>query len=124
MRRSPKNLVLFGGLALWGGLLVSCVMTDRAVLVPPFIEGSSIVGSNACVKCHGNISSAFHDATHSPLAMKDEKGAVKNVACESCHGPGSLHIKAGTRTTIINPKVSPDTCLQCHVNARSEFSLP
>jgi predicted CXXCH cytochrome family protein len=124
MPRFSKDTLLFGGLALWAGLLVSCVVADRAILVPPRIEGATIVGSAACSKCHAPIVQGFHDATHAHLMLKDDAGQTKNVSCESCHGPGSLHIKAGTRSTIINPKIAPDTCLQCHANARSEFSLP
>jgi predicted CXXCH cytochrome family protein len=122
--RLSKNTVIFGGIGLWAALLVSCVVADRAILVPPFVPGANIVGSSACTKCHSNITRGFHDATHAHLQLKDDAGQMKNVSCESCHGPGSLHIKAGTRDTIINPKNAPDTCLQCHTNARSEFSLP
>src|SRR3954463_14457792 len=114
--RFTKRTALWCGLALWVGLTISCALTDRAILVPPFVAGATIVGSGACAKCHGNITAGFHDATHAHLMLKDDAGQVKNVSCESCHGPGSLHTKAGTRATIINPKISPDTCLQCHVN--------
>src|SRR2546430_17166582 len=110
--RISKGTLLYGGLAAWTAVLVSCVMTERAILVPPFIEGATIVGSSACAKCHGNITSGFHDATHAHLALKDDQGQMKNVACESCHGPASLPIKAGTRATIINPKIASDNCLQ------------
>ena len=120
---SPRA-ALVASLAIWAALTVSCTLTDRTILVPPFIAGATIVGSGACAKCHSNITSGFHDATHARLMLKDDAGAVKNVSCESCHGPGSLHIKAGTRATILNPKISPETCLQCHTNARAEFSLP
>lgn len=122
-RLTPRSALL-GGLALWAGLTISCTLTDRTLLVPPFVAGATIVGSGACVKCHGNITAGFHDATHAHLMMKDAAGQMKSVSCESCHGPGSLHAKAGTRGTIVNPKISPDTCLQCHTNTRAEFSLP
>lgn len=124
--RCPGNLVLFGGLGVWAALLVACTMVgERTIMVPPAsVPGAKIVGAETCVKCHGNITSGFHDATHAHLAMKDEKGVRKNVSCESCHGPASEHVKAGTRATILNPKISPDTCLQCHINTRAEFSLP
>ena len=124
MRRSPNNLFLFGGIAVWALLLVSCVVIDRPLFITPFIEGATIVGSESCAKCHATITRGFHDATHAHLTAKAEDGTTKNVSCESCHGPGSLHVKSGTRTTIINPKISPDTCTQCHANTRSEFSLP
>ena len=122
--RLPRNSLVFAGLATWGVLLVSCVVANRALLVPPQIAGATIVGSASCAKCHASITRGIHDATHARLALKGDDGQMKNVACESCHGGGSLHIKEGTPGTILNPKVSPETCLQCHVNARSEFSLP
>jgi predicted CXXCH cytochrome family protein len=122
--RLPKNLLLFGGIACWAVFLVSCVVGNRPLFNTPFVEGASIVGSQSCAKCHSNITRGLHDATHAHLTMKADDGSTKNVSCESCHGPGSRHIKAGTRDTIINPKISPDTCIQCHVNTRSEFSLP
>ena len=47
------------------------------------------------------------------------------MGCESCHGPGSLHVKAGGGAgTIINPRKSPDTCFQCHLEVRAAFQLP
>jgi predicted CXXCH cytochrome family protein len=46
-----------------------------------------------------------------------------NVGCEKCHGPGSVHAAAPTRTNIVNParldSVSAnDTCIQCHSQGR------
>ena len=46
-----------------------------------------------------------------------------NVGCERCHGPGSEHIVAKTRDTIINPArldyvQANDTCIQCHSQGR------
>jgi DmsE family decaheme c-type cytochrome len=33
-------------------------------------------------------------------------------------------VKAASRTTILNPKLKPEVCLECHINARAEFALP
>lgn len=122
--RFSRTSLLYGVIAAWAVLLVSCVTTSRTLFVPPHIPGAEIAGAEACVKCHGNITRGMHDATHAHLLEKTADGVMRNVSCESCHGPGSAHIKAGTRDTIVNPKVSPDTCLQCHANKRAEFSLP
>ncbi len=124
MARVPKNLFLFGGIASWAVFLVSCVVGHRTIMIPPRIEGATVVGAESCAKCHANITRGFHDATHANLVLSGDDGKAKNGSCESCHGPASLHVKAGTRSTIINPKISPDTCLQCHINTRAEFSLP
>jgi DmsE family decaheme c-type cytochrome len=52
-------------------------------------------------------------------------GNAQDIGCESCHGPGSLHAKAGGgRDNIVNPNSSPETCFQCHLDKRGEFSLP
>lgn len=118
-----KTSLLFGGLALWGLLLVSCAMVDRTVVAPPQIAGANFVGSKKCAECHQEITSDFHDATHSRLALKDVKGV--DIGCESCHGGGSVHVKSGGgKGTIVNPSQSPETCFQCHLDKRGEFSLP
>ena len=45
--------------------------------------------------------------------------------CESCHGPGSLHVSSGGGAkTIINPRKDPETCFQCHLEIRAKFNLP
>jgi len=111
-------------LVLWAAVPIACVVSTRPINRPAQIPGAEFVGSPACLKCHGNIARGFHDATHSRLVQKLDDGSERSVGCESCHGGGSRHIKAGTRETILNPKVSPETCLQCHVNTRAEFSLP
>lgn len=110
--------------ALYCVFLVSCVANGRAIeAFPTSVPGARFVGSEACAKCHGEIKRGFHDATHAALVRTEADGKVRNVACESCHGPASAHVAAGTRTTINNPKLNPTTCLQCHINARAEFSL-
>jgi len=47
------------------------------------------------------------------------------MGCESCHGPGSKHKESGGEAgTIVNPHKSPETCFQCHLDKKAEFSLP
>ena len=70
----PRNFLIFGGIAVWAVGLVSCVMTERTILMPPFIEGATIVGAESCAKCHSNITRGFHDATHAHLTMTGDDG--------------------------------------------------
>jgi len=116
---------------LWGAgrtvalavILLSCSTTNRTILAPPSIPGAEFVGSEECGTCHEAIVRDFRTATHARLKAQGENG--KNVGCESCHGPGSLHVKAGGGAgTIINPRKSPDTCFQCHLDVRAQFQLP
>ena len=121
--RWTKNTVIFGGTAIWGLLLVSCVMVNRAVMMPPQIAGAKFVGSKDCAQCHENVTSGFHDATHAKLMTSGND--AKNMGCESCHGPGSIHSnKGGGMDNIINPERNPETCFQCHLDKRGEFALP
>jgi len=118
-----SNTVIFGGLALWGLVLVSCVSVNRTLVAPPSIAGAKFVGSKECAQCHEKLTDGFHDATHAKMLTPGDN--AKEIGCESCHGPGSLHAKSGGGAgTIVNPKNSPETCFQCHLDKRGEFSLP
>lgn len=118
-----KSSLIFAGAAAWALLLVGCVMADRTLVAPPQVANATYVGSKKCEQCHDKITSKFHDATHAKLIAKGSNGT--EIGCESCHGPGSLHVKSGGGAgTIVNPRTSPETCFQCHLDKRGEFQLP
>jgi len=122
-RSWPKNTFIFGGVALWAVLLISCTMVDRTVVAPPQVAGASFVGSKECAQCHEETVKGFDTATHAKLIVQGEN--AKGLGCESCHGPGSKHVQAGGgKGTIVNPGKSPEACFQCHLDKRGEFSLP
>ncbi len=115
--------VLFAGLSAWGLFVAACVSTERAVVAPPQIAGAQYVGSKACAECHEDTVKRFGTASHARLVAQG--AGLKDTACENCHGPGSLHVKAGGGAgTIVNPGKSPETCFQCHLDKRGQFSLP
>ncbi|MEO6995720.1 MAG: cytochrome c3 family protein [Lacunisphaera sp.] len=121
--RWTKSSLLFGAIAAWGLLLVSCVTVNRAVLAPPQVPGAQFAGSKSCVECHANQTSHFASSTHARVALADPK--LGDTGCEACHGPGSIHVKSGgARGTIVNPGKSPEACFACHLEKRGEFSLP
>lgn len=121
--RWNKATLIFGGAACWGLFLVGCVMVDRTLVAPPEVAGAEFVGSKKCAQCHEEVTSEFHDATHAKLFAPGGNG--KEIGCESCHGAGSLHVKAGgTKDTIVNPGKSSESCYQCHLDKRGEFNLP
>ena len=118
-----KYKLLVGGIIAWSALLISCVVADRTLLAPPKIAGATYIGSKDCAQCHLDKTEHFGTATHSRLALSDAK--VGDTGCEACHGPGSLHASSGgARGTIVNPRRSPETCFQCHVDKRGQMSLP
>ncbi len=120
--RWNKTTLVLGGTALWGLLLIGCVAVNRTMLAPPHIAGATYAGTKECAQCHEEETAKFASATHAKLAFAD--GKVGATGCEACHGPASLHVKAGgTKGTIVNPKKSPEACFQCHLDKRGEFSL-
>ncbi len=120
--RWTNTTLLVGGTAIWGLLLISCVTVNRTLVAPPQIAGATFVGTKECAECHEKETAKFATATHAKLAFADAK--VGPTGCESCHGAGSLHVKAGGgKGTIINPNKSPEACFQCHNDKQGEFAL-
>jgi predicted CXXCH cytochrome family protein len=112
---------LLGALAGLG--VISCTSINRTEVAPPQIPGATFAGSESCAQCHQEIYRDFKTASHYRLKAPGDN--AKNIGCESCHGPGSLHNESGGAPhTIINPRKSPETCFQCHLDKRGQFSLP
>ena len=68
-----------------------------------------------CVKCH-----VTGFGKPGGFVSEKETPKMKNVGCESCHGPGSAHVevakdapKSGKWDTKTN-KVPQNTCVNCH----------
>ncbi len=106
-------------------LLNSCSTVERTVFAPPEIPGATYVGNRACFECHTNITRMFPSSPHARVHVEGAAMAGQS-GCESCHGPGSLHIQAGggRGKFIVNPGKDPATCFQCHLETHAEFSLP
>ena len=121
--QKPSHLLwVAGGGASLAVVLMSCA-TTRTMLAPPSIPGATFVGTKECATCHEKLVRDFRTADHAKLQAKG-KNAV-DMGCESCHGPGSKHVEAGGgKGLIVNPKKSPETCYQCHLDKKAEFSLP
>ncbi len=45
---------------------------------------------------------------------------LRNVQCEACHGPGSLHARTPTKVAIPVPRPGEDRCLDCHTKEHSD----
>jgi len=55
--------------------------------------------------------------------LETKTAAERNIACEACHGPGSMHAENEGKGHIVNPlKLSHEidnmTCFQCHMSGR------
>lgn len=113
-----------GGGASVALVLLSCsTVTNRTIVAPPSIPGATFVGSEACAQCHEKVTRDFKTADHAKLMAKGSN--AKDMGCESCHGAGSKHVDAGGGAgTIVNPGKSSETCFQCHLDKKAEFSMP
>jgi len=139
--RARRWCLFLGGLLLVAGGL-SCGTVTRTVIAPVSIPGATYVGSETCSECHDRVYRDFKTATHSRLMAKGPNAV--NIGCESCHGPGSMHVESGgerrtktnygpgrpryssgsQRQTIINPRRSSENCYGCHLDKRGQFELP
>lgn len=121
-----KWLLLSGAVSALAIIMISCTTPtseSEMLEVPPGITGATFVGSKACEDCHEPITRDFKTADHARLQAKGKN--AENIGCESCHGPGSQHVSSGGAAgTIINPRKSPETCFQCHLEIRAKFNLP
>jgi len=122
--------------------------------VPGAHAGATYVGSESCLGCHASAAMVWQHSAHShafqDLAARDadadpscigchtvgfgmpggyrrEYGASKltAVGCESCHGPGSIHVaqrQSGiTPVTFHFRPLAAGDCMKCH---DGEFSRP
>jgi len=124
IHRSRRRWSAFFSFLVILAVAISCQTVSRTIMAPPRIPGATFVGSESCDTCHSEVFKEFkHDSTHGRLMAKGENAG--DMGCESCHGPGSLHVESGgKRGTIVNPDKSPETCFQCHLDKQAEFRLP
>jgi len=105
-------------------LVNSCSTTPFALTAAPDIPGATFVGDKSCAECHTNICRIFPTSAHARIRLEDPRAAGQ-TGCESCHGPGSLHISGGGgRRNIVNPGKNPSACFECHRSTEAEFHLP
>ena len=117
------RIIIITGLAGWLGAVVSCTTVTRVVVAPPSVPGATFVGSEECSTCHQDLTDHFGSSTHAKLHAEGTN--AQEIGCESCHGPGSLHVESGGALfTIENPGRNPETCFACHLDKRGEFALP
>jgi DmsE family decaheme c-type cytochrome len=90
------------------------------MLSMPQIDGASYVGQDTCLECHDDMAENFSHNVHGRLADFEMLGAEKG--CESCHGPGSLHVDGeGDTDHILRPaELAAEEvgaiCAKCHTD--------
>lgn len=113
-------LLLVVGLGIW---TTSCrdEETIRQALETHTIEGAEYVGMETCAACHEETVKRYRLESHYGTSL-EEGEKIKGEACESCHGPGSLHADSdGDKSKII--RYSNERCFACHIEKKSQFQL-
>ena len=73
------------------------------------LEAAQRANDRDCYACH--VTGAFHP--EGPQAPEGLSPALRDVGCESCHGPGLSHSGAPAAHPM-RPAVAPEVCLSCH----------
>jgi len=143
-----KPLMATGYLIQRGDYLFEAPLTFYAVPGPGHIRGWALSPgfaydatgftrpvTDACLTCHVGRPSP-KDATLN--LYKSPPFEELPIGCESCHGPGALHVKErqdhpsehlDVDTSIVNPKyltaqLADDTCMYCHELGEARVPQP
>lgn len=85
------------------------------------LEGAEYVGMETCGACHEDVVKSYRLESHYGTSLQEGEGIV-GEACESCHGPGSLHVDGdGDKAKIV--RHSPEKCFTCHTDVKGQFQL-
>lgn len=56
-----------------------------------------------------------------PAGLEQQAGPdLRDVQCEVCHGPGSLHVRSPNKNPIQVPRPTEARCLECHTKEHSD----
>jgi predicted CXXCH cytochrome family protein len=121
----------FGVLALLclvlGIYMSACTMFEYepVVMTPPSIPGAEYVGAEMCAQCHEAETRYFEMTDHASVSIDitdEDAEAGQAEACETCHGPGSLHVEGmGDKAKILS--AGPEACFSCHLDIKGKFML-
>ena len=90
---------------------------DMAAKFKVELKGSAMQTAG-CVSCHVT---GYQLAGGYPAADSAKTAALTGVTCESCHGPGSLHVAAplAEKKKFTNRAVTANMCTRCHTPVAS-----
>ena len=117
--------ILFTGLGIFIGAC-SVFEYKPVVMTPPSIPGATYVGWKTCAGCHEDEYKYFNLSDHASVSINitdKEAEAGQAEACETCHGPGSLHLEDPTNKSWIIRANAETACFTCHLNVKGQFML-
>lgn len=124
-KRKASFLLTCLGLWLILVLFFACTNKINRAVSPGagLIKGADYVGRQSCAMCHTEIVKDFDRTLHHKIKVPLGNEVRFDPVCESCHGPGSLHLEAGggREAYIVDPVENPEACFQCHRNIQTRF---
>jgi DmsE family decaheme c-type cytochrome len=81
------------------------------------------VGSETCIACHDQVATELAATPHGKAGFE----ALSSRGCESCHGPGSLHVEdpdnLANRPSVagMSPRQVSAICTDCHDGGNQRF---
>ncbi len=165
LRKAYRRGLLVLAIILPAAFLAGCGPDDptgQTTVTQPGMTtfGTATAGLNLCMQCHPAVTAEWYDSRHASVnsspsstsatcrACHDKNGDSQQVTpnrnligCESCHGPGSLHVAGGGSGPIMNTAYSAGvisgvtsslavsgqllTCMGCHqlLNVNDPASL-
>jgi DmsE family decaheme c-type cytochrome len=117
-------------------MLVMLVVTGVSIAgeqpkaAPAPTVGGDYVGSDICISCHDDQNRRMKNTVMGKAFAKPHT-ADEKLGCESCHGPGRVHVEAGGSKETIPIRYGKDTrnsveeqnqsCVQCHKRGNRMF---
>ncbi len=118
-------VILCIGVGIFVGACSMIGSDEQIAMTPPAMPGAEYVGSETCAQCHEDESKYFNLTDHASVAIDitaEDAEAGQAEACETCHGPGSLHVEGqGDKSKIV--KADAQTCFSCHLDIKGKFAL-
>src|ERR1017187_4797873 len=106
----------------WVGGIPTAQADQKKVNEQLYLKKATCVGMDTCVQCHDKEYKEYKLSSHYRIFVKDDKTGAEG--CETCHGPGSIHVdNGGGKGSIINPKRDPEICFNCHTDKKIQFRL-
>jgi DmsE family decaheme c-type cytochrome len=126
--RTAALLIIVAALALSAN-----AAQDKAKAAMPSAQGTDAgdyVGSDICISCHDDQNRRMKNTVMGKAFAKPHT-ADEKLGCESCHGPGRVHVEAGGGKDTIPIRYGKDTrnsveeqnqsCVQCHKRGNRMF---
>ena len=73
---------------------------DKTASIAPAKEGdkkaekvNEYVGAETCQACHGPVYDRLAKTAMGTLFLKHPRTAAEKLGCETCHGPGTVHVE-------------------------------